>query len=402
MSTFDDTGLSMDRFSEIQEKMIADFKAAFGDTIKTSADSVFGQIINILSSAIADQNELIEGIASAFNPQSASGVFLSNLVLMNGIQRKEAEKSTVALLVTANAAGCTIPAGSIVSDPSVPDNKVETDAVKVLAPSASDTISATALETGPLVFPANSLTKIETPVYGWESVNNPADGSDGETEETDTELRLRRLRAAETNVSTDIGAIYTDLFNIDQVEDLIVYQNSDQITDANGVPRQHVWAVVRGGSDLDIATALFNAVSAGIGTFGTTTQAVIDPITSQSHDMNFTRPTEKAVYVEVLTNSDPNVYPADGDDQIKQSIVDYFEGNDFTIDERVIEKIKIGDNVIHSRMFTPVNVIAGHNVQSIKIGFSSPPTLELDLVLAADEIAGFDIADITVVSTPVS
>jgi uncharacterized phage protein gp47/JayE len=158
MSTFDATGLTVDDFATVLAALIADLQTSFGDNIKTGPDSVFGLLANIIAEGVSDQNELIEQVANAFNPQTASGAALSILVQLNGITRNSDEFSTVTLSCTANTAGASIPAGSLVSDPTT-GNQFATDALLVLAPSATSTVAATAVNSGVVTATATRRTR---------------------------------------------------------------------------------------------------------------------------------------------------------------------------------------------------------------------------------------------------
>jgi len=56
----------------------------------------------------------------------------------------------------------------------------------------------------------------------------------------------------------------------------------------------------------------------------------------------------------------------------------------------------LGDNVINSQLYSPVNTIQGHTVDSVFIGTSAGPTSSADIVIAIDEISVFLEAKITV------
>ena len=378
MSTFSSTGYTIDRYVDIVDALETDLKAAFGDNIKTDVRSAFGQLIAIFSEATADVNESIEGIVSAYNPQAASGAFLSYLALLNGITRNEAEYSTVTLQCTANAAGCTIPAGSLVSDPAIGE-QFATDSALVVAPSSTGNVSATAVNSGPTSAVVGTLTQIDSPIYGWESVTNTVDATEGQDEETDTELRIRRQRAAERTGTANIAAIYTAIADIDSVEQVSVLDHSID----SSVPPLHIWAIVLGGTDNEIAEALFNVVSAGTGYVGDTTVAYSDPITGGTYDITFERPDDISIYIEVDVTADDD-YPATGDDDIKDAIVAYFD--DF----------KIGQDVEVSRLYTPINSVEGHYVTSLKVDIITPPAGTSNVSIAANERAVTTLAKITV------
>jgi uncharacterized phage protein gp47/JayE len=368
----------MDRQDEVLEKLIADLQDAFGENIRTTPDAVFGQIANIFAEVVGDQNELIETVANQFNPQTASGTFLSQLVLLNGIERKEAEFSSVSLSVTANAAGATIPAGSLVSDPVVGE-QFATDIEVVVAPSATESVSATAVTAGPIEAAADTLTKIDTPVYGWEIVTNPAAAVAGANEETDPELRVRRTVAASQTGASTVAAIFTAVNNIDEVEDLKVFANNTSSA-VDGVPPQHIFLIVLGGADNDIAQALFETVAAGIGYYNRGVPATSvdvnysDPVTGDTYLIKFERPTDVTIDIDIDLDIDPEIYPPDGDDLIKAAILAYFEANQ-----------TIGVDLIRSRLYTPINTVPGHSILSVKVGVGA--TSEQDILIANYEKA---------------
>ena len=385
MSTFTTAGYTIDRYADILEALILDLKAAFGDNIKTEADSVFGQLSAIVSEMVADVNESVEGIVAAYNPQTAAGAYLSALVMLNGIERREAEESSVTLSCTTNAAGATIPAGSLVSDPLIGE-QFATDAIAVIGPSTSANVSATAVNAGPISAVAGTLTQIDTPIYGWESVTNPAGATEGQDEETDTELRVRRQIAAERTGTSNVAAIYTEIANIDAVEQVTVHQNIGAVTDVDGIPPKSIWAIVLGGADQDVAEAIFSTLSAGIGMYGDTPIVYPDPITGDNYTITFERPDDLPIYIEVEVTKDAD-YPADGDDQIEAALVAHFE------------TFAIGQDVEYSRLFTPINSVAGHYVTLLEIGIAPAPAGTSNISVDADNRAVTDVTKITVTST---
>lgn len=395
MSTIDENGLVIDRFDDVKTALEADFRAAFGEGIKTADDSVFGQIINIVAERISDQNELIEIVAHLFDPTSTFGVFLSQLLKLNGLERKEEKFSTVSVDVTANSAGSSIPAGAKVSDPNVGE-KFALDAAVVLAPSETKSVSATAVNPGAIAAPQNTLTKIENPQYGWESVTNPADATVGGLEESDLEARIRREVAASATGTSNVSAIYTALNEIDAVDLLQVYENKTDIIDDKGIPPHTIWAVIRGGADAEIAETLFNKTPAGTGWEGTTTVAYADPITGQTYDVKFSRPTEVPIYVTYVLEKLAG-YPTNGDDLIKDNTVGFFNG-EFYLNEVLMEPFGLDDDVVSSRLYTPANVVPGHKINEVYIGKSPNPLSDSDIEIAPDEYAGTELTNVVVVA----
>lgn len=377
MSQIDENGLIVDRYDDIFQKIVADLKSVWGEGIRSDPQSVIGQFLAIFSEAIADQNELIEAVANIFDPGAATGVFLSELVQLNGLTRKEKLYSTTTLRCSAHPTqGTTIPAGSEVSDPTI-GKRFQTDVQIVIAAGATGDVSATAKDTGPIAAPAGTLTKIETPVFGWDSVTNLTDAQEGRDEESDTELRIRRDDAATKTGTGTITAIRAALLDVEGV-DMVEIQANNSNTTVGDVPPQHIRVVVNGGSDSDIAETLFGTVAAGIGYTGSTSYVYTEEESGDQFTIRWDRPSEVLIYIIVNLTIDA-AYPGDGDALIKSDLVDYFEENLF-----------LGDTVVHSRLYTPINETPGHTVDSLYIGTSPSPTQEDDIPMDIDQIARTD------------
>jgi uncharacterized phage protein gp47/JayE len=377
MSEINENGLIVDPYDDIFTKIVADLKSVWGEGIRSDAQSVIGQFLAIFAEAIADQNELTEAVANVFNPNAATGVFLSELVKLNGLTRKEKLYSTTTLRCGAHPTqGTTISAGSEVSDPNV-GKRFKTDVQIVVAAGLTGDVSATAIEAGPIAAPAGTLTKIETPVFGWATVTNLTDAQKGRDEESDTELRIRRNEAATKTGTATITAIRSVLLDVEGVDMVEIQANNTAIT-VDSVPPQHIRVVVNGGNDMNIAEALFNTVAAGIGYFGSTSYVYTEVISGDQFTIKWDRPSEVLIYIIINLKIDAN-YPGDGDTVIKEDLVKYFEENFF-----------LGDTVVHSRLYTPINQTKGHTVDSLLIGTSPSPTQSNDIPMSINQIARTD------------
>ena len=58
----------------------------------------------------------------------------------------------------------------------------------------------------------------------------------------------------------------------------------------------------------------------------------------------------------------------------------------------------MGDDVIQSRLYTPVNSVQGHEIDSILIGTAYPPTLTDNIPIGLEEISHFTLANIEIVT----
>jgi uncharacterized phage protein gp47/JayE len=359
MATFDEYGLVIDTQPTIQENLEDAFKTSFGDNIRLDAQSVFGQLIQNLSLTLAEIQELVESVSSGFDPQSASGTALSKLVLLNGIQRSEGTYSTVVLSCTASGA-TTIPAGSLVEDAT--GNQFATDTNLVFAGAGTSTVNATCTELGPIEAVAATLTTIVNAVYRWTAVTNAADAIPGELEETDAALRLRRQEVAERASTTSISALYGAITDVAGVSSAGILVNSSTETDDNGIPPQHVECLIDGvttGNEQDIGAAIFNHVSAGISTVGETLIDYFDPISESTYTVYYSEPILVLITVDVYyTDLNSGLNSSEIEALVEEALIDHFA--DFTI----------GQDVIYSRLYSPLNSIPGIQIDDMQISDS--------------------------------
>ena len=370
------------------EELNSEVKAIFGDNFNVSPESPDGQINGVISESNANLWELAEEAYNAFNPKAASDVSLSNLVQLNGITRFAATASRVELTISGDS-GTSIIAGSFIGD--VEETIIFSTDETVLIPSGgSVVVQATATVTGPRPALADTITEIITPVTGWDSVTNNDPAVLGTDLETDSNLRARRERSVARDAQAVIDAIFAEIKSVVGVTQLLVLENDTNTgPDTNGLPAHSINAIVLGGQDQDIAKAIFLKKTLGATSFGNTS-AVITDDQSIEHTVSFSRPTEIDIYVIVNLTTFAN-FPVDGQDLIKQAIIDYSQG--ILTEGR---GFSLGDNVINSQLYSPVNTIQGHTVESLFIGTSAGPTSSADIIIAINEMSVFLEAKITV------
>lgn len=116
-------GFIRKRLDEIKAEIEQDFRDLFGN-IDTSAASVFGQIIGILSERFSDLWEVLEALYYSQYPASAEGVALDNAVSLSGFLRRKASKTKApAVIITEKQPAApgtgeillTVPSGKIAS-----------------------------------------------------------------------------------------------------------------------------------------------------------------------------------------------------------------------------------------------------------------------------------------------
>jgi uncharacterized phage protein gp47/JayE len=473
-------GFEIKRLQDIVAELKARAAVVFGDLLEpgdvvdTSDSSSIGRFINTFSLADTTLWEQMQLVYSAFDPNSAIGVALDNIVQYGGITRQPPSYSTVTALFSGDN-GVSIPASSVIGSnihpntfaniglvPLTPQNAsgidvevftvqnatqysitysislVSTNTVtytsdgsatvgEILAglktnidsahpllvatiadnrlvirksdifQTSTFTISSNlaiikvsklatlrAEEFGELSAEANSLNVIKTPVLGWDSVTNPVAASEGRLTESDEDLRLR-FRNTKFERSTNIlDSLYSALLSVDSVESVAVYDNDTDVVDSNGLPPHSFTAIVLGGEPTDIANTIWRNKPVGITSNGNTSVTIID---SQDfpREIRFERPSPITIYISMDLDKDA-LYPADGDDQIRSAIISYAKDN-----------FSVGDDIVQSRLYTPINSIPGHSINYLYISTSPSPVSSDNIDIAFNEIGSFQSINIEIV-----
>jgi len=248
-------------------------------------------------------------------------------------------------------------------------------------------LSMVATVTGPVVANAGSLTVIDTPTAGVNSITNLSNAVQGRDQETDVEFKLRRINNLQTTQNGTDAGIRNKILNVENVLAARVWSNRQSIT-VDGVPANNIQAVVLGGTDSDIASAILDSQPCGINTFGTTTVQKVDS-QGETLDISFSRPSEIDIYfvINITENTDISegpLFPTDGAQQIKDKIITY------------VSNFTIGKDVITNQFYTPINEVAGVIGIEVLVGTAPAPTLEDNISISNTQIASFSDARITV------
>lgn len=244
-------------------------------------------------------------------------------------------------------------------------------------------VAATATESGPLVQQPNTIVDIATPVLNWLSVTNPVVSTPGSEQEIDQSLRERLLTTRSQRASNTWDALYSGLTSLDGVFSVNIEEN-DTAIEVNGVAPYSYAPVVLGGNDQDIAQVIWTNKPLGISPQGTTTVVVKD-VRGTNRDVSFSRPIPIPIYIDITIVLDSSVFPGDGVDRIKQSVIDF-----------TTNTYGIGDDVIYSRLFSPINQVPGHYVNSMTIGTTPSPVGTTNIPIAYNEVASFSTVQINI------
>lgn len=299
----DENGLQIKSFNEVKEELTTGFRGIYGNDINIDSNSPDGQLIAILSQTVIDLLEIVLQVYNSFDPDTAVGTVLDQRVALNNIVRKGGTYSYTNITVTTTAA-CTLNGINTVDAESAFTVSDTQGTLWVLAstqtPAAAGTYtySFRAKEIGAVESLPNTITTIVNAVVGVSAVNNPAALTvKGEDTETDAELKARRRESIGIASQGYREALKATLLNIPDVTYAEVYENENSLTDDDGIPGHSIWVIVQGGSDSDIAKAIYSKRNAGCGMKGSTTYTIVRN-DGTSFEVAWDRPTATNAYIK--------------------------------------------------------------------------------------------------------
>lgn len=328
----DETGLHYSSFEDIKQYYINCAKRIFGDDIYVDDDSMDGQLISIFAKGQYDTMKSIEFAFNNVTPQTSFGVVLSRLVLLSGISRKKSGYSTVFVKLTGNP--FTIIHNGVVAD--ISGNKWDLPVIVNLGENGVTYVTATAQKQGNITALTNTVTQIVTPCYGWKTVTNEYPANPATPVETDEELRYRQRNTVALPSQGLREGTQSAILNIDGVTDCIVEENDTNISKTvQGVslPPNSITCIVKGGSESDIADAIFYHKNQGCYTNGNIEITHYDMYNNVNY-IRFSRPIQVPIKINVEIRPFTG-YSSDITDEIKANLVEYIDSLNISKDVSV-------------------------------------------------------------------
>lgn len=369
-------GLSVPAYPDILANLIAAFTAIYGQTVYLGPDSADYQLLSIFSLKIADVFQAIQLIYNDRSPATAIGSGLDGIVKLNGLVRLAATYSTALVTITGTS-------GSVITNGVVRDISGFLWSLPgwVTIPSGG-TVNVTAIsqQAGNITAQPGDLQFIQNPQAGWISVTNGAAATAGLPFEPDSQLRARQAISVQLPSLTLLQGTIAAIAATAGVTRYNVVENYTSATDALGNPPHSITAVVEGGTDLDVATAIYLHKGIGADPNGTTTVTVTDPLSGYTQDISFERPTYVPIFV-TMTVHGLTGYTSVILTNIQTAIVNY------------LSSLQIGETVVWSEMFGAALTDRANpyaptfSIRSVAIGTAASPTGTTDISIAFNSVA---------------
>lgn len=379
------SGISAPDYQTILSTITNYFQQIYGTDAYIDPDSKDGQMIALYALGIHDANNAMITVYNSFSPATAQNGALSSNVKINGITRQTATKSTVDLVITGSP-GTLIAAGTVRdANGGLWDLPLNAN----IDVSGTMTVTATSREGGAVAALAGTVNQIATPTRGWYTATNPLAATPGSNAETDLQLRQRQARSTALPSQTTLDGIDGALFEVNGVTRVRIYDNDTDVVDSNGLTPHSISCVVDGGDSNEIATVISKKKDQGTATFGTTSISLTGKY-GEPKTIKFSRPVIVGVFVNISLTVYAGYTTAIAE-AIKAEVSKY------------INSLRIGDNVLVSRIYSPANlgVMSGgdscyYDINSLTIGRSAGGTAASNIVIAYNEAASGDIANINI------
>jgi uncharacterized phage protein gp47/JayE len=390
---FTESGVVIPSDADILEGVQTDIDSAFGGGLNPALETPQGQLASSQAAVISDKNSNIVYIANQIDPQFAEGRWQDALGRIYFLTRKPATSTTVTATI-GGVVGKTVPAGSLAQDTS--GNTYASTADATIGSGGTVSAEFANIETGPIACPSGTLTKVYQAVDGWDTITNAAAGVLGQDVESRANFEIRRKNSVALNSTGTPAAIYSAVFDVDDVLDVYVIDNPSGSPLSVGstsfsVAAHSVYVCVSGGIDADVAFAIWSKKDVGCDYNGDTTVTVVDEVgysyPEPEYDVTFQRPDDLPILFEVEIVDDSTV-PANIEELVKAAILARFNGTDGTQRER------IGATILASRYYSAIAVLENTSLLSVLIGTATATLTSIEV--GVDQVPTLDADDITV------
>lgn len=337
--TYSDTQAMYDEVKNV-------FKVAFPDLDVETPSSPQGQIITAFAEQLSQARDIIALYTGmAFN--GGYGVFLDNYMdMFYGIKRQP-PTPMIANVEIRGVPGTQVPAFFIAQSGKF---KFKKEGGIATIP-ATGVLNATMVSeaVGDNQVPANTITQINTPVIGVESVTNPTPSSAGNDVESDTNFLIRGRRSIFNRAIVVFGAMVARVQDVRGVTKLGGFENyTTQAIVHKGVEiaAHSISIVVKGGSIEDIGMAMLATKNPGCGVVGDVEFKYELPGTSQEYVMRWFRPVEKPIMVSLVVE-----LTAEADAGYKTIISDNLI--------ELINQLKIGATIYPLQILNDMTLLSG-------------------------------------------
>jgi uncharacterized phage protein gp47/JayE len=263
----------------IKDELEAKLRAEVDPTLRFGPDSIAGLITGIVGHQASQVWEALSGLYHSLQPETATGRALDALCSLTGTYRKNATFSKAIAVMTLDGKA-KVPKDSRIQSLSGHFFRVTKEVNNTATTKMDLEADLIAEEVGPIIAHPKTEAKIMTPASGWSKAVFKNTYETGYLDESDTELRLRRITDLKAIGSSTVDAIRSRLQQLPHVEAVHIKESSRSFE-----------TIIKGGKDKDIATTIWQCKPLGVETAGAIEFTVKDSLEAQ-RKIRFSRPIE--------------------------------------------------------------------------------------------------------------
>ena len=341
----DENGFKRPTYEEILEDLQQKTLEKLGYDMNVSETGNVGKLLMVMAYMFDKAWQDMEGSYFSAFVSTARGSSLDRVGTLMGVTREMQQHAEVSVTFTGTT-GYVIPTGFAVS---TNDNLVfHTMSDAVITDDGTVVVMAQCEETGEVGnVEAGEIALIVSPVADVTSVINYSAATGGKDKENDAEFRERMLEGLGTTKGSTIDAVLVAILELPGVMSAAILSN-DTDEEVDGRPAHSFEAFVYGGTQGEIANAIFDKKPISSQSLGTLETSIND-IAGNPHIIRFSRPTMKQVYVKAtLTITDQFATTND----VQTAIIKYIGGLDS--DQAYYYGLKMHETCVYTRLLQEI------------------------------------------------
>jgi uncharacterized phage protein gp47/JayE len=373
MPSFTDAGFMSPPELDIYAGAIADLSQAFGGNLNPDMSTPQGQMAMSWSAVIGAFNDLFVEYTNDVDPARSTGRMQDTIARIYFLTRHPATP-TVVEATCSGLTGTFLPVGLFAR---ATDGTIYTSLTSGTIPaSGSINLQFAAVTNGPIACPPGTLTSIYRSVTGWDSITNATAGEPGQLQESAADLEVRREATVAMNSVGLLPSVRGALLggNVPGIVDAYVTENNLDTPQTIGgvslVPHS-IYVCVEGGTDADVAHAIWSKKGGGCNYNGNTTVTVEDTnsgyLTPPTYDVTFQRASSLACDYAVSIANGPDV-PSDAVAQITAALTGAFP-----------PQARIGQTIYASSSICPIGAIGSWvRIISVTVNGATSQAINID------------------------
>lgn len=321
---------------------------------------------------------------------TAQGSSLDRIGTLMGVSRELQQHSEVSVTFTGTV-GTVIPTGfAIATD----DNLIfNTMSDATVGDDGMVTVKAECAETGEIGnVNAGKISMIVNPMAGVTSVTNYSAATGGKDKENDAEFKERMLEGLGTTKGSTIDAMLMEILALKGVMSAAIISNDTDET-VSGRPAHSFEAFVYGGTQGEIANAIFDKKPIGIQPVGTLTTTIND-VSGNPHTIKFSRPTMKQVYIKADLIVSDNFSTTD---EVRTTIIKYIGGLDK--DQAYYYGLKMHETCVYTKLLQEIMNVGEIVDVDLKVSTNGTTWVTTNITADTNEVLEVSYANVAVTAS---